>query len=237
MAALGGEARRPWVLPREGGGFVVLFQSDFFSGRRQSAAWRAFDGQGEPVGEAAPGFPDFLSIPDSVGGVAPDGTLLIGGWGQGPASHGFFLQASSVAGDPLGEPTHLKTAGEVVEAALRWSSDADAFLLAYVAKGIGRVRRLGRAGRPLGAEVELGPSKLAPRIDGGRVLTIAAAGDDRYRVVERALSGLRDALAAGSPITLAEGAASSPLLRAADGWVLYSVDDGLHVRPAAEAPR
>lgn len=165
----------PFPLARPGGGFLIVYESDFFSGRRRNAVWRAFRAPGEPTGETLPAFADFISIREPVAALTTNGRVAVAGPGIGPVAEGYFFQLWGADGDPLHEPLALEDRAPMLGAALATAGDTVVFAWSLRAgKGQEKafLRLYSSDGRPLGPARELGATAGTPALasgPGGRV--------------------------------------------------------------------
>lgn len=168
----------PFPLARPDGGFLVVYESDFYSGRRRNAVWRTFSSSAEPTGETLPAFADFISLRHPVAAGTADGRIVVAGPGLGPVSEGYFFQVSGPEGDPLHEPLALDNKATVLGGDLATVGDVVVFTWNIrAAKGQEKafLRLYTSDGQPRGPARELGPTVGTPRLaslSGSRALLV-----------------------------------------------------------------
>lgn len=216
----------PRPLAREDGGFLVVYESDFFSGRRRNPVWRGFSASGEPAGGPAggpqPAFADFISVREPLAARLPGGAFAVGGPGIGPVGDGFFLQFWGEDGEALGEPVAAGVGGPaaggktgVLGGELAAAGEIYVFTWNMrQGKGQGEekafVRLYGQDGEPLAAARELGLAAATPALAaaGGKALLafVGPGPERRLQLLEldpaRAAAGeLRPGPLAGGEVT------------------------------------
>jgi hypothetical protein len=165
----------PRPLAKAGEAFLVVYESDFFSGRRRNLVRREFEAAGKPSGDPAPSFPDFIAVNQPLAARTTAG-FATGGPGLGPLGEGFFLQFWDEAGDQLGEPIaigekqkvlggNLAAVGEtyVFTWNIRAGKEEKAFLRLY-----------GSNGQPKAPARELGQVAGTPSLDANLLVFLDA---------------------------------------------------------------
>ena len=181
----------PFPLARPDGGFLVVYESDFYSGRRRNAVWRSFSSTAEPTGETLPAFADFISLRQPVAAATPGGRIVVAGPGLGPVSEGYFFQIWGPEGDPLHEPQALDNKATVLggtvvtlggatvgETTVGETTVGETVIFTWnirAAKGQEKafLRLYSSDGPPRGPARELGPALGTPQLDqlpGGKAL-------------------------------------------------------------------
>lgn len=168
-ADLASDVAAPRPLAAGGGGFLVVYESDFFSGRRRNPVWRAFGAEGDPKGEIQPACADFVTVRDPLAARLESGSFAVAGPGIGPLGDSFFVQFLGSEGELLGEPLPGDEKNRVLGGDLAalgenyvftWNIRAGKTQKAFV--------RLHAAdGAPVGKPRELGPTAGPPSLATG----------------------------------------------------------------------
>jgi hypothetical protein len=172
----------PRPLATAGGAFTVVYESDFFSGRRRNAVKREFGADGQPSGDPAPAFPDFIAVNHPLAARTAAG-FATGGPGLGPLGEGFFLQFWDEAGDQLGEPIAIGEKQKVLGGNLAAVGETYVFTWNIRAgKEEQAFLRLYGSGQPKGPARELGQVAGTPSLD-TNVLVFIDPAEFRIKVL------------------------------------------------------
>lgn len=233
----------PRPLAKAGGGFVVVYESDFFSGRRRNPVWRAFTASGEPEGEPQPAFADFISVRDPLAALLPGGSFVVGGPGIGPVGEGFFLQFSGAGGELLGEPVPAggvdRSGTGILGGALAAAGETYVFtwnMRARKGEEKALVRLYGSDGTPLETARELGKTTGTPALGaaGGKILLVfAEAGPERrLRLLEiDPAKGTAGDLRSGPALNAAGAEATALAVEAAQRLLAFTEPGRIVVSP------
>ncbi len=203
----------PRPLAKPDGGFLVIYESDFFSGRRRNPVWIDFAASGEPQSEPQPACADFVTVRDPLAALLPGGAFAVGGPGIGPVGDGFFLQFLGPEGDLLGEPI-APDRGRILAGQMAAGGENYVFTWNMrTTKGEERAfaRLYNAAGQPLGAARDLGRTASAPALAaaaGGKALLafVEPAPERRLRLLE--LGGAAEGAEPAAGPAVAEGTAA-----------------------------
>lgn len=156
----------PRPLAAAGGGFLVVYESDFFSGRKRNPVFRAFDAEGEPQGEIQPAAADFVNLHDPLAARLGSGGFAVAGPGLGPLGESFFVQFLGTDGELLGEPEPADAQRTVLGGDLAATGESYVFTW-NIRAGKGQkalARQHGADGAEVGKSRELGPTAGAPSL-------------------------------------------------------------------------
>ena len=165
----------PRPLAGSAGAFTVVYESDFFTGRRRNAVRRDFEAPGKPAGDPAPAFPDFIAVHHPLSARTPTGFSATGGPGLGPLGEGFFLQFWDQEGEALGEPVAIGEKAKVLDGALEAAGENYVFTWNIRAGKNGEktfLRIYDNAGKAKDKPRELGATSGAPALgaSGGKAV-------------------------------------------------------------------